>query len=503
MSKKSWLPTQKGTELFPNVIQAPATLRIKDVEPGTELYTAVAQEYAGQLKQFHAKAQQTHALSVNLITKVRQRLGPEATATYTNIHGNETVELQVSRSTLSKFGEISRPLPQWALARFDIPILIGDIISNTPYTNSFAIYGVLRGSSPVIDSLEVGDGNLHFLGEPWFKPFKLMAFSGTASDKFAPGTDATTISGTDSEFDTMVFELLIDLRPFWTPTPRAAALVIDIYASAERNDPNHLYGYFNQATANTTQDDWITNADISAAPAGAGALAYYQSFWDAAGLPHSQQSYFVDKRDGNGALELVVHPSQANGSITYNRDGSYATYPPIITQGLPNFITNQPAGATVDGWRYMVIETDPVSGLITKWGYNNLIWETLSGDPFPTIFTLTTGMTVHHYNIEPNIGYINNPYPGPGNVRGVVYWDDRPLVEQALRTGMNEINWRWVTPGVPLTDHPLLAQDVPWPNEFLPSPLFGPPSAITQPQYKIGSLIVDIETGSMGFQKAL
>lgn len=120
MSKNSWLPTRKGTDLFPAETQVPAVLRIKDVRPGTELYTAIAKEYGGRLKQFHAKAQQSHALSVNPISRVRQQFGDEAQATYTNIHGNETVELEVSRSKLGKMQVKPRSPWDWAIINFKV-----------------------------------------------------------------------------------------------------------------------------------------------------------------------------------------------------------------------------------------------------------------------------------------------------------------------------------------------------------------------------------------------
>jgi hypothetical protein len=105
--KRFWLPTQKGTELFPKVTQQPTKLAIRGVPPRTPLYRAVASKFSGHLKQFHAKQQQAYALSENQIHRGRIDWGG-ARATYTNIQGQEILELEVDTQVLEAISKSIR-----------------------------------------------------------------------------------------------------------------------------------------------------------------------------------------------------------------------------------------------------------------------------------------------------------------------------------------------------------------------------------------------------------
>jgi hypothetical protein len=485
-------PTQKGTELFPRATPPPA-VRFKGVPPGPDT-ERLRRALAPQINHFHRAQAQKYSLSTVENYRAHETY-PGLKMTYTNLQGQETINIEVDTSILESVKqEQTRRLPSWAVARFTLPNVIGDLASNTAFLGAMEVYAVLRAGGAARESLQLAEGiptdSPDFA--PWYKPFRVLAFAGTSSDRSGPYGPMP-----DPDATTLEMELLVDLRPFWTPS-HAPELAIDIYACSERQDPNWLYGYGNQETSVTSQDTWITGAQIAAAPSGAGGLAYYQGLWDAAGLPHSQQSYFVDGQ------ELVLNESLATATMTFPLRDSPGVSAPTITEGLPNFITNPPAGTTTDGWRYMVVETSPATGLITAWGFNNLIWETIAGDPFPTVFVLTTGLALHHLTIVPTTGYINNPHTGPGNVYGQVFFEDERWFEREWTADQWQ-KWYWATTSSPdIQDHPLIARDVPWPDELLPTTgaLPDDPPPIKQDRYRLGTLLVDLETASIGFSKA-
>jgi hypothetical protein len=112
------LPTQKGTELFPVVTQPPTKLVIQGVEAESPLYHVIAGHFAGQLKQFHAGAQQQYALSNTAQLKLRKEwLG--ARAIYVNQGGQETLTLQVAANLVEEL-EKSIDVWDWAIINFKI-----------------------------------------------------------------------------------------------------------------------------------------------------------------------------------------------------------------------------------------------------------------------------------------------------------------------------------------------------------------------------------------------
>jgi hypothetical protein len=483
--KRFALPTQKGTELFPNVTQPPAKLVIRGVPPDAPLYRAVAITFAGRLKSFHAKAQQGYAISDNQQYQVSWSWG-DARATYTNQFGNETLVLEVSQSVLEQLSETltTRRLPSWALARFELPILGNFGNNDSPWLDSTELYAVLRGATHTRDSLMTSSGTAGI----WSKPFNIIGFAGTDPKRFGPyGIQA------DSDSDTTEVELLVDLRPFWTPA-HAPSLTIDIYASAVQQVPDHLYGWRNALIphGNTEMQRWAHNDGV------AGPLEKYQGWWDDAGLPHSTDSLFV-----NGQEVAVSPPDTVLGFVA--ADGPSPPYE--ITIGLPNFLTDKPPGYDlVDGWRTVFYETDPMTGLITAEGWNNLIWASPAGEGGAiTVFVLTEAMSVRHYEIVEVRGNIGEPYVGPGNVRGEVLYDDLPWIERTWFALEGVFyNSHWVTTTAPNARNlPIIARDVFWPNEDFPFIDYAvTPPSIKQDKYLLGTLTVDIETGSIGFSKA-
>ena len=117
--KRFWLPPQKGTGPGP-LIQSPTKLVIRGVETGTPLYRSVAQKFDGRLKQFHGKQQQMYSLSNNPIARGHIDWG-DARATYTNIAGQEILELEVDARLLAELQRTAEDYWLWALIEIVVP----------------------------------------------------------------------------------------------------------------------------------------------------------------------------------------------------------------------------------------------------------------------------------------------------------------------------------------------------------------------------------------------
>ena len=130
VSKIFQLPSQKGTELQPQITQMPTKLVIKGVEPGTPLAGAVADHFGGRLKQFHVKQQQNYALSPTAIHRshIEWKGGR---ATYTNQGGQEYLTLEVDPQLLKELHAKSKTLPDFAVVDFVVQDSYNNYISFT------------------------------------------------------------------------------------------------------------------------------------------------------------------------------------------------------------------------------------------------------------------------------------------------------------------------------------------------------------------------------------
>lgn len=113
--KRWWLPSQKGADLWPRTTINPPKLVIEGVRTGTPLYHAVAQRFAGRLKQFHGKAQQNYSLSPNASSKQRMEWG-DGRAEYTNTQGQEIIRLEVDERVTGELkAAVEKPVPDFAV----------------------------------------------------------------------------------------------------------------------------------------------------------------------------------------------------------------------------------------------------------------------------------------------------------------------------------------------------------------------------------------------------
>lgn len=251
--KRWWLPTQKGTELWPRTTVQPPKLVIEGVETGTPLYRAVAQRYAGQLKQFHGHAQQDYSLSSNGQVK-RHIEFTGARATYLNVQGQETLRLQVDHKVLVEEEVKLGDYWTWALLDIEVP---HTSVSDDVLGAAFKARRLIPGPH---------EAGVHEFGE---------AYSGGHFDdgSFDDGLDPfvisyplmttpyrTVVRGNDT---TQITSLIVDMRRF----PKAQ-VVLDIYGTlnmgsslrtfAYRRDPgpNHFTSSFTNLGPVTYPEGW-------------------------------------------------------------------------------------------------------------------------------------------------------------------------------------------------------------------------------------------------------
>jgi hypothetical protein len=220
VSKRSWLPTSKGTELFPTVIQAPTRLIIEGVRTGTPLYRAVADRLGGRLKQFHGKQQQMYALSERKAHRGHIDWGDGARATYTNVDGRETLRLEVDAGVLET---LSKQLAEdwWEWALIDIKI---------PHTNisTGVVSAIVYAQRKVPAALEDGvlfEGFAYDRGQFVAELSRTIYSDGLDPFVISYGHTGETIGTETLGADiTQTASLLVDLRRF----PRAP-VVLDVY----------------------------------------------------------------------------------------------------------------------------------------------------------------------------------------------------------------------------------------------------------------------------------
>lgn len=213
VSKRFWLPTQKGTQAFPNTIQAPTKLVINGVEPGTPEFAAVAAHFDGRLKQFHGKCQQEYSLSDNPIMKRRVDLGPDGRATYTNIHGHETLHLEVSAGIKKKIEEAK--VDYWDFALIEI------VVPDMHYTNgALDLKGAAHLTTPNEAPLQTG--------MTW--PVNGLAVNFEArstADKMINAPQAADFVNSSTVIDqSCVASFAVDLRP----AHGISAVTVDLHA---------------------------------------------------------------------------------------------------------------------------------------------------------------------------------------------------------------------------------------------------------------------------------
>jgi hypothetical protein len=291
--RRSWLPSQKGTELFPKVTQSPARLVIKGVPPNSPLYHAVANTFAGPLKAFHAKAQQAYALSNNQISKARFNWGP-ARATYVNLHGQEYIELEVVIGVLEEIEEqLKKPQKDhwdWALIEFAIPNTGTQVVQAL-------VNAVRKAPAPHEDDLKFA-GFAYDYGK--IGPDDGITYYSDGLDpfviSFAPHADPIVTTVVEAGA-TQIVSLLVDMRRF-----PEIPVVIDVYAVLVTNlVEERIYAYRRNPAPDRTM---VSDVDVGP--------VLFPTGWPYTGREHLLEfqnlGFNVDYSDLNAPLTSVIIP---------------------------------------------------------------------------------------------------------------------------------------------------------------------------------------------------
>lgn len=89
------LPSQKGTELFPNAVVAPPIVRWVGIDARSTEAQAILAQYGSALTAFHAQQSHNHSLSGNTQSRAARQIAPNLGVTYVNQGGTEYVTLDV------------------------------------------------------------------------------------------------------------------------------------------------------------------------------------------------------------------------------------------------------------------------------------------------------------------------------------------------------------------------------------------------------------------------
>lgn len=92
---KFYLPTQKGLELFPNVIAAPPIIRWVGVDARTAEAQAILDTFGSAITAFYMQQAHNHSLSLNTQSRAFQQIAPNLGVEYVNQGGMEYITIRV------------------------------------------------------------------------------------------------------------------------------------------------------------------------------------------------------------------------------------------------------------------------------------------------------------------------------------------------------------------------------------------------------------------------
>jgi hypothetical protein len=402
-------PTQKGTELFPDV-KGPTVIRVRGVEPGSDQAQRIVGKFASQIGHFHRSQMQKYSLST--IENYRAHGAyPGLKMTYTNLQGQETIYIDVTGEVGDEQQEKPRRLPDWALVQFDFP--------HHEELVSTEMYAVIRNTE--FDTKQLGTGTAE--ASEWYKPFARVAYAGTASDK--DSGDAALTETTD----TLKMSLLLDLRPYHS-SPRASGVVVDVYAAAIQTGEEQITGYRNDYSHSEVLNDWFSGLLLFGTYEEK--KLHLQNQWTSAGLPTIDVAVYVDGVEIQSNLE-----SQQQGNVISVDEMPIA--PPVVGPS-----TGPATGAR---WQQMAFETDVTTGLITSIsGPTRAGWD----DDISGGLDATHPYAKYHYTIEPILGTPLIWDEGPGDVAGMVFYGSPDWVWREWNVEATSFkNFRWLPENIP------------------------------------------------------
>lgn len=352
--KRFWLPNQKGVEIFPNAIQQPTKLVVRGVPPNTPAYRALAERYGAALKQFQSKCQREYSLSDNQVYKRRVPLRGDALATYTNIHGQEILELEVTPQELA---ELAKQIPKrpwdWALVEIHVPL------------TGYAVHLNAKAIRVVPRSVETGIINDGYVTDEAIYPGNVDGLSPPVL-KYPQGGGiydvALTISG-----DEQVASLAVDLRRF-----AGAPVNIDLYAVLATGSAPEPYRYY--ATSSYTLDS-LTRTYVGTTVVDGATNTFQTPYKPSTLWPYEGASFVVDPVSGPGGYPLTT------GVSVLVADAPMAP----ITLQAQHLVDYIPLGTVVmDSYQnrnFANIVYDPASGIAIS--YTDYFFENYNGHGSP------------------------------------------------------------------------------------------------------------------------
>lgn len=236
---KDQLPTQKGTELFPQTTKAPTKVRFQGVPPGSQEAQQLVQRYAPQINHFHRSQAQKYSLSTVENYRAHGRY-PGLKMTYTNLQGQEIIDVRVE-TVLSRPGEQKKPgLPwDWVQVDLHVPNVTEEIYGSF---SAHVVAPVLDPGDPNIGRAD-NSGSYHDFTD---KPVIQYAYS----NKYAYIETTTAPDGTQ------IASLLVDVRELHI----YKEVRIELYGSlpdpgGEWNETADIIGSFTAGRARINLED--------------------------------------------------------------------------------------------------------------------------------------------------------------------------------------------------------------------------------------------------------
>jgi len=229
VSRVPWqLPTQKGTEVFPETTKVPVKV-VMTVPPSADRAAAqrVYERNQGVINKFYLKAAQQHALGIVDVTAMQMQV-PGMKLRYSNNQGVEAVFVEVSDTVTKQEGGEEKKGWEWDFLLVDIEVPVWSTgYAEKPTERASRLFTAARMVTPgASDPEDIPQA----LDQQLFDSDLQQSAGDEPMLQFGGASRAEQIGTTTDEEDKQVSSLLVDIRPYHT----LPVIELDIYA---RLDP--------------------------------------------------------------------------------------------------------------------------------------------------------------------------------------------------------------------------------------------------------------------------
>jgi hypothetical protein len=209
VSKRFWLPTQKGSEVWPRTTVPSPVVRFHGFPIDSAEAEEMRERFAPQINHFHRSQAQKYSLSP--IENYRAHgVYPGLKMTYTNLQGQETINILVMPPKPEPKPEPESWIPwDWVQVDIEVP----DVGSAQPEGNMYAFFAAY----------------MRFPAHPTPSASDTMPFEDVAGEKIGTNDDGSTmpllqfasgqpnaVATVASDEDVQIASLLLDVRNFHT-----------------------------------------------------------------------------------------------------------------------------------------------------------------------------------------------------------------------------------------------------------------------------------------------